>query len=149
MESLIEYGYLGLFIGAFLAATVIPFSSDVLLVGLLAVGANPYIAIAVATVGNWLGGLTSFWLGHLGRWNWIERFLGVSREKLLAQQSNVARYGSLLAFMTWLPIVGDIMAIALGFYKVDFYKSALFMFLGKGARFIMWALLFYWIKPLF
>ena len=49
MEFLLEYGYIGLFIGAFLAATILPMSSDVLLVGLLAVGADPYISVAVAT----------------------------------------------------------------------------------------------------
>ena len=52
MEFLLEYGYIGLFIGAFLAATILPMSSDVLLVGLLAVGADPYISVAVATAGS-------------------------------------------------------------------------------------------------
>ena len=77
MEFLLEYGYIGLFIGAFLAATILPMSSDVLLVGLLAVGADPYISVAVATAGNWLGGLTSYWLGRAGKWEWIEKYFKV------------------------------------------------------------------------
>ena len=59
MESLLDYGYLGLFLGSFLAATVFPFSSDVLLVGMLLAGGNPVVTVVVATAGNWLGGLTS------------------------------------------------------------------------------------------
>lgn len=52
----------------------------------------------------------------------------------------------MLALLTWLPFIGDIFAIALGFYRVDFRKSALLMLIGKGARFVMWALLFLWGK---
>lgn len=149
MENLLEYGYAGLFIGAFLAATIIPFSSDVLLVGLLAAGGDPFISVAVATLGNWLGGLTSYWLGRVGKWEWIERWLHVSREKLERQKSKIDRYGSLMAFLSWLPFVGDILAVGLGFYRTPFTRSAIFMLLGKGARFVMWAAIFYWIKPLF
>ena len=52
MESLLEYGYLGLFLGSFLAATVFPFSSDVLLVGMLVAGGEPVATVAIATLGN-------------------------------------------------------------------------------------------------
>ena len=149
MEALVEYGYVGLFIGAFLAATVIPFSSDVLLVALLAAGGNPYISITLATLGNWLGGMTSYWLGRLGKWEWIERWFGVTSEKLEHQREKIVRWGSLMAFLTWLPFIGDVLAIGLGFYKVDARKTAVFMLIGKCARFVTWALLFYWIRPLF
>ncbi len=146
MEFFLDFGYIGLFFGAFIAATVVPFSSDVMLVALLVAGGDPYLAIISATLGNWLGGLTSYWVGYLGRWDWIEKYLKVSREKLMKQQHNITKYGSLLALMTWLPIIGDVMAVALGFYKVDFKKSALFMLIGKCLRFVAWAVLYYWVK---
>lgn len=149
MEWLAEYGYIGLFFGAFLAATIIPFSSDVLLVALLATGADPYLAVGSATLGNWLGGLTSYGLGWIGKWEWIEKWLKVSKEKLERQQKVIKKYGSALAFLTWLPLVGDLIAVGLGFYKIDFRKSALFMLIGKCARFVLWAIVFFWIKPLF
>ncbi len=63
MEGLIEYGYIGLFAGAFMAATIFPFSSDILLVAMLAAGGQPVTTIVVATAGNWLGGLTSYGVG--------------------------------------------------------------------------------------
>lgn len=71
--------------------------------------------LAIATVGNWLGGLTSYWIGWLGRWDWIERWFKVKREKLEQQKGHVDRYGVGFALFTWLPIVGDLFAIALGF----------------------------------
>ena len=63
MEALLDWGYIGLFVGSFVAATVVPFSSDVLLVGMLAAGGNVWLSVLVATVGNWAGGLTSYWIG--------------------------------------------------------------------------------------
>lgn len=148
VEFLLEYGYIGLFIGSFLAATVIPFSSDVMLVGLLALGAKPVESVVIATIGNWVGGMTSYYLGYLGRWEWLDRYCGIKRETLERQQHKVDRYGSSLAFMSWLPVVGDIFAVALGFYKLEVKKVAIYMFLGKGLRFILWALSYYWIEPL-
>lgn len=142
MEWLLDLGYVGLFVGAFVAATVVPFSSDVLLVGMLVAGGNLWGCVAVATAGNWLGGLTSYWLGWLGRWEWIERYLGVKHETLIKHREKVDRYGAWLALMTWLPFVGDVFAVALGFYRVDFKKSAILMLIGKGLRFVMWAQLY-------
>ena len=120
MEWLLNLGYFGLFLGSFVAATVVPFSSDVQ--------------------------LASYWLGWLGKWEWIEKYMRVRHETLIKHKSKVDRYGAWLALLTWLPFIGDIFAIALGFYRVNFRKSALLMLIGKGARFVMWALLFLWGK---
>ncbi|MDR2009659.1 MAG: DedA family protein [Bacteroidales bacterium] len=142
MESLIRFGYIGLFIGCFLASTIIPFSSDILLTGVLLMGANPYIALIVATSGNWLGGMTTYGLGYLGKWQWIEKWFKVKPETLEKQKEKVDKYGNLLAFFTWLPFVGDILALALGFYKISPKLSALFMFIGRFMRFSIWTLLY-------
>lgn len=144
MELLSNFGLIGLFLGCFLAATVIPFSSDFLMVGVLIAGINPVLAIIVATAGNWLGGLTSYYIGFIGKWDWIEKWFRVKEETLLKQKHNIDKYGSLLAFLTWLPIIGDVFAVTLGFYKVNFTKSAIFMLIGKGARFAFWALLYHY-----
>jgi len=144
MELLSQLGLIGLFLGCFLAATVVPFSSDFLMVGVLIAGINPVLAIIVATAGNWLGGLTSYYIGFIGKWDWIEKWFKVKEETLLKQKHNIDKYGSMLAFLTWLPIIGDIFAVTLGFYKVNFTKSAIFMLIGKGARFAFWALLYHY-----
>lgn len=147
MEWLLEWGYLGLFIGSFFAATLIPFSSDVLLVGMLVAGADPVLSVVMATLGNWLGGLTSYGLGWIGKWEWIEKIFRVSREKLEKQKAKIDKYGSGLAFFTWLPGIGDILALGLGFYKADPKKTIIFMLIGKGARFVLWAVAYYYIWP--
>ena len=128
MGSLVAWGYWGLFIGSFLASTIIPMSADLLLVGVLSLGGNTWICLIIATIGNWLGGLTSYWLGWLGRWDWLERWLKVKREQLARQKEKIDRYGVWLALFTWLPLVGDLFAIALGFYRVSPKMSALYMF---------------------
>ena len=142
MDTLVSLGYWGLFIGSFLASTVIPMSADVLLVGVLTLGGNVWGCLAIATVGNWLGGLTSYWIGWLGRWDWIEHWFKVKREKLEQQKGHVDRYGVWLALFTWLPIVGDLFAIALGFYRVRPKMSAFYMFVGRFLRFLVWVLLY-------
>ena len=91
MDTLVSLGYWGLFIGSFLASTVIPMSADVLLVGVLTLGGNVWGCLAIATVGNWLGGLTSYWIGWLGRWDWIERWFKVKREKLERTRGSLRR----------------------------------------------------------
>ena len=143
MDWLLEFGYFGLFIGSFLAATVVPFSADVLLIGMLVAGGNGWVVVAVATAGNFLGGLTSYGIGRLGKWEWIER-LGVKPETLAKQKSRVDKYGSLVALLSWVPFVGDVFAVALGFYRVKFVPSAIYMFIGKCGRFIVWAILYYY-----
>ncbi len=142
MESLLHLGYLGLFIGSFLASTIIPLSADLLLVGILAVGGNIWICLITATLGNWLGGLTSYWIGWIGKWKWIERWFKVKPAQLEKQKANIDKYGSLLAFFTWLPLVGDLFAIALGFYKINPKLSALYMLIGRFSRFLVWTLLY-------
>ncbi|WP_294139473.1 YqaA family protein [uncultured Sanguibacteroides sp.] len=142
MGSLIAWGYWGLFIGSFLASTIIPMSADVLLVGVLSLGGNTWICLVIATIGNWLGGLTSYWLGWLGRWDWLERWFKVKREQLEKQKKRIDRYGVWLALFTWLPIVGDLFAIALGFYRIRPKMSALYMLVGRFVRFLVWTLLY-------
>lgn len=142
MESFIEWGYWGLFVGSFLASTIIPLSADILLSALLLMGADPWVSLVVATTGNWLGGLTSYGIGYAGKWEWIEKWFKVKPEKLEAQKSKIDKYGSLLAFFTWLPIVGDLFALALGFYKTSPRLCALYMLIGRFLRFLLWTLLF-------
>ena len=75
-----EYGYAGLFLAAFLAATILPFSSEVVFSALVFGGLNAWICVLCATFGNWLGGITCYWLGRLGKIEWIEKWLHVARQ---------------------------------------------------------------------
>ncbi len=142
MEFLQELGYLGVFLGAFLAATVVPFSSEIIVTGILMTGASPMLVFIYATLGNWLGGVTSYTLGYLGKWKWIERWFRIKRESLERQRQRIDKFGAYLALLSWLPIVGDIFAIGLGFYKLNAFKCIFFMLIGKAARFAIWIYLY-------
>lgn len=138
MELLAQYGLWGLFLGSFLAATVVPFSADVLFVGMLLAGLHsPAEVLVVATLGNWLGSLTSYGIGRSGKWEWIEK-LHISRQSLEKQKSKISRFGAYIALLTWVPFVGDIFAVALGFYRIPFLASAGWTLVGKAVRFLLW-----------
>ncbi len=98
MENYLEWGYLGLFVASFLAATILPLSSELFLSALLAGGASFEPSLSVATLGNWLGGLSSYGLGRLGKWSALERFFGLQKTKIEGAQNKINRWRSFLAF---------------------------------------------------
>ena len=141
MENFLELGLLGLFISSFIAATIIPFSSELVLSILIA---NKYplaTCLIIATLGNWLGGISSYGLGRLGEWTYIKYFTGLNKIKIGKVKGKVDKWKSPLAFFCWLPIVGDIFAVGLGFYKINFLKVSLWMLIGKMIRYFLWALI--------
>jgi membrane protein YqaA with SNARE-associated domain len=139
MEFLINYGYIGVFIASFLAATVLPFSSEVVLIGVLAAGATMWPCLIAATIGNFLGGMSCYWLGMLGKIEWIEKYLKMKPEKIEKVQKWVEGKGSWIAFFVFLPGVGDFIAVALGFLRANVWMVAISMFAGKALRYWVWA----------
>ncbi len=138
MFGLENLGLLGLFLGCFLAATIMPFSSDALYIAALVAGINPLATLIVGTLGNWAGGVTTYYIGRLGRWEWLEKWFKVKRETLEKQKRYVDRYGVWLALLSWIPIVGDALVIALGFYKCPPFWTIVLMLIGKFGRFAIW-----------
>ena len=126
----ISLGYLGLFLAGFLSATILPMNSEGVLLILLSQNFDPWTCLAVATIGNSLGGFTNYFLGKLGNPLWFKR-LGVKEEKLLSFEHRVQKYGYWLAFFSWVPFVGDPMTIALGFFRVPFWRVAVLITIGK------------------
>jgi len=143
MENLAEWGYIGLFIASFLAATIIPFSSELVLSILIANNYDLTTSLIVASIGNWMGGLSSYLIGRLGSWDTIEKYLRVKRDKILLWKKKIDSWGGLLAFLCWLPVVGDPIAIALGFFRTNILTVAIFMLVGKFVRYFVWAMITY------
>jgi len=138
LEGLFDYSLWGLFLASFLAATVVPFSSEALLSYLIINGTDPYTAVIVATAGNWLGGMSSFGIGYLGKWEWIEKYLRVKREKIEKWHSQLYKRGAVFAFFCWLPGVGDVIAVGLGLLRTNILITALSMLAGKFLRYVIW-----------
>lgn len=138
MDLLVEYGYLGVFVSSFLAATVLPFSSEVVLTGVLWAGASYWPCLIAASAGNSLGGMTCYWIGMMGKTEWIEKYLKMNREKLSRVQEWVKRKGAWCAFFVFLPAIGDFVAVALGFLRANAWITALSMTAGKTLRYWIW-----------
>lgn len=141
MFGLEEIGLIGLFIGTFLAATVLPFSSDAMYIAVLAAGTPPVATLVVGTLGNWLGGITTYYVGRLGKWEWIEKWFKVKPETLEKQKRYIDRYGVWMALLSWVPFIGDVIALALGFYKSPAFWTLFLLLVGKFARFAIYTLL--------
>jgi len=139
VEEWIVYGYWGLFFASFLAATILPLGSEAVLLGMLLAGFDAATCVVVASFGNWGGGMTSYYLGYLGKWDWIEKYLKIKRERLDRFKGKLDRYGYWLASLCWLPIVGDPLAVALGFVRSNPWMVALLMFVGKFIRYVIFA----------
>ncbi|PIE85831.1 MAG: hypothetical protein CSA05_03675 [Bacteroidia bacterium] len=97
--------------------------------------------VIVATLGNWLGGISSYWLGYLGKWEWIERLLRIKKEKAQRTKNYLQSKGNIMAFFAFLPLVGDIIPLALGLLRTNFYVMAVIMALGKLFRYVVWVFL--------
>ena len=140
-SNLENLGYLGLFISAFLAATVLPFSSEAILGILVHQKYNIPLLVAVATVGNSLGGITTFLLGYLGKMEWLEKYFRVKKEKILSFKKYSDKYGAYLGILSWMPIIGDVVGVGLGFFKAKPIPVIFWMTLGRFLRyaFIAWS----------
>ena len=135
-------GYLGLFIAGFLAATILPFSSEGLLAVALLNGFDPIICLIIITSGNWFGSITTYGIGYLGNVDWIEKYFKINREKIEKTKSYLVKYGTLLALFVWAPIIGDVLALSLGYFKINFILTAIFMLIGKFFRYLIIVSLF-------
>ncbi len=138
MTDFIELGYAGLFNASFLAATVVPFSSEVVFSALVFGGLDAWKCVFVATAGNWLGGMTSYYVGRLGKLEWIEKYFRIKKEKLDRFTEKMHKYGDWFAFFSFLPGVGDVIAVAAGYFRCRWWIVAVSMLAGKFVRYVFW-----------
>ncbi len=141
IQHLIAYGYTGMGVAAFVAGSVLPFSSETLLVGLLLAGLKPWPLFVTATLGNVLGSMFNYWIGTFGRLEWIERYLHVKREKIERTQRWLQGHGAWMGFLCFLPVVGSALSVTLGYMRANPYLSFLSITLGKALRYaiLIWA----------
>ena len=132
-----SWGYWGLLVAAFIAGSVFPFSSEAVLTALQLAGLDPVRLFVAATVGNTAGSMFNYWIGTLGRMEWIEKYLHVSLQKV----ENTARwmecYGAWIGVLCFLPIIGSVIAVTLGFTRANPWLSFLTITIGKAARYAL------------
>jgi membrane protein YqaA with SNARE-associated domain len=136
-----ELSLWGLFLSAFVSSTLFPGGSEVVL-GVLATERHydPWLLLAIASLGNTLGALTTWLLGYLlARRFPLDGRLSTNRQRAVAW---LRRWGSPALLLSWLPVVGDPLCFAAGFLRLPFLASLVFIALGKAARYAVILLVF-------
>lgn len=98
----IDWGYWGLFLSAFVAGSIVPFSSEAVMVVLVRLGLDPALCLLAAATGNTAGGMTCYWIGHLGKREWFGRYLGIGEKQLDRAGRFLAGKGAWSAFFAFL-----------------------------------------------
>lgn len=137
LESFAEYGYWGLFATAFSAATILPIGSEPLFAAMIISGFNVPLCLFAASVGNWLGGMTNYWLGRMGKIEWARKYLKAKPKTIHKVQKILETKGAWMAFFSFLPFIGDLIAFGLGFMRANIYIVNFAMFLGKFCRYAL------------
>ena len=142
-EFLIDWGYWGLFFSALIAGSVLPFSSEAVMVVLAGMGLDPVGCVVAAALGNTLGGMTCYWMGHLGNMEWIEKYFHVKKEKMDRAERFVHGRGAWMAFFAFIPILGSAISIVLGMMRANIWIVILAMTIGKILRYalLVWGVL--------
>ena len=124
-----EAGLATLFVAAFVSATVLPGNSEIVLAAMVrAFPERTLEAIVVASIGNTLGGMTTYGIGRL----LPHRSMPSARAL-----EWVRRHGAAALLLSWVPIIGDALCFAAGWLRAPFRASALAMAAGKLARYVV------------
>ena len=137
VDILTNYGYWGMLISAFLAGSFIPFSSEAVMLGLLATGLDGGQLVVYGSIGNVLGSMFNYGVGRMGRLDWIEKYLHVSKKDLDKAQRFMAGRGAWMGFFAFLPILGSAITILLGLMRANVPRSILSITIGKILRYVV------------
>lgn len=131
-ESLTAYA--GLFVWSFLAATLLPIGSELALIALVRSEQQTIVPVLVATVGNYLGACTTYWLGR-----GAAQALGKNRQGEITERTRAARllhrFGQPALLLSWVPLVGDALVALAGGMRLPFLQFSLWTILGKATRY--------------
>ena len=137
-EFFINYGYWGMGFASFLAGSFIPFSSEAVMAALLATTSmDPFLLLIAATIGNTGGSMFNYCMGLLGNAETIGRWLKVKPRRLERAKRWVVRYGGWMGFITFLPVLGSAISIALGIMRANWAFVLTTTFIGKTLRYIL------------
>ncbi len=144
IQLLTSFGYWGMLLAAFLAGSFFPFSSEAVMVGLMAAGLDPWLLTAYGTVGNVLGSLVNYCIGRLGKTEWFEKYLHVSPENMEKAKRFMRGHGAWMGFFAFIPLLGSAITILLGLMRANPVVTFIAITLGKIFRYVV---LVYAFKP--
>lgn len=132
-----EYGLVGLFVVSFVASTIYPLGSEAFVLGFVALDFDPWQVFAIASIGNILGSLSTYYLAYFGGYRFVERFSPQALSRIESLRPRIHKYGFFYAFFVFLPFLGDIFAIALGLVRYSQLLSIAGIALGKISRYFV------------
>lgn len=136
-DFLLSNGYWGMLAAAFLAGSFFPFSSEAVMLALLAAGLQPLPLVVYGTVGNVAGSMFNYAVGRQGRLDWIERYLHVKQRDLDKAQRFMAGHGAWIAFFAFLPVIGSAITIVLGLMRANIPVTFFSITIGKFLRYLL------------
>ena len=131
------WGYWGMLAGAFLAGSFFPFSSEALMLGLLALGLDPWELVIYGSVGNVAGSMFNYTIGRMGKTEWIEKYMHVKPESLEKAKKLMAGRGAWMGFLAFLPLLGSAITIVLGLMRANIPISVFSISVGKVLRYVI------------
>lgn len=137
IEFLTSYGYLGMLMAAFLAGSFFPFSSEAVMVGLMATGLDPWMLMVYGTVGNVLGSVLNYCVGRMGKTEWFEKYLHVKPRDMQRAERFMAGRGAWMGFFAFIPILGSAITILLGLMRANIVITFIAITLGKLVRYLV------------
>ena len=137
IQFVIGYGCYGMFVAAFLAASVFPFSSEVVMAALQTAGTSPIQLLIWGTLGNVLGSMFNYWIGRNAKLEWIEKYLHVKKKDLDRAVKFMNGRGAWMGFFAFLPVLGDGITVALGIMRSNVLITTISIFIGKLLRYIV------------
>ncbi len=132
-----SWGYWGMFAGALLAGSFIPFSSETLLVAFIAAGLRPWELLIYASLGNVGGSMLNYSIGRLGKIEWTMKYLHVKPKNLDKAQKIISYHGAWIGFFAFLPIIGTAITILLGYMRANPAISVTSITIGKVLRYVI------------
>lgn len=136
-ELLLSMGYWGMGIAAFIAGSFLPYSSEVVMVALNAMGLEAWRLVLFASVGNVLGGIFNYFVGRSCSLEWIEHHLHVNHDKIERTKRFMGGRGAIMGFFAFLPIIGSALSLVLGITRANLPLSLISMAVGKTLRYIV------------
>ena len=136
LDLLVDYGPIGMLIASFIAGSVFPFSSEAVMLAMLAAGVDPWELVITASIGNVAGSMFNYGVGRLGRLDWIEKYLHVKKESLDRAQRFMGGHGAWMGFFAFLPILGSAISILLGLMRANIIITLISITLGKVMRYL-------------
>ena len=134
---LILFSYLQLLIVSFLAATILPFSSEIVLTAMyLSNSFETYFLLIFASIGNILGSITNWYLGKKITIFQDRKWFPVSPDQLDRSQKYFQKYGLWSLLLAWVPIIGDPLTLLAGVLNVRFSLFLILVSISKISRYL-------------